>query len=46
MGVACSTHGEMIHAFYILIRNSEPEKPFGRPRSRWKDNTAKDLTEG
>jgi hypothetical protein len=33
MGRACSTHGADRHAYRILVRNPEGERPLGRPRS-------------
>jgi hypothetical protein len=43
MGRACSTHGETINAYKILVGNLEA--PLGRLRHRWEDNIKKDLRE-
>jgi len=38
MGVACSTHGEMVNACKILVGKAEGKRPLGRQRRRWEDN--------
>jgi hypothetical protein len=38
MGMACSTHGEKMYAYRILVRKSEGVTPLGRPRRRWENN--------
>jgi len=37
LGGACSTHGEMINAYKILVGKPERKKPLGRSRHRWED---------
>jgi hypothetical protein len=34
MGRACSTHGEKINAYRILVGEPEGKSPLGRPRRR------------
>jgi hypothetical protein len=43
MGKACSTYGDMINAYRMLVGKPEGKKPLGRPRRRWKDNIKMDL---
>jgi hypothetical protein len=31
----CSTHGEKMNAYRILVGRPEGKQPPGRPRSRW-----------
>ena len=38
MGGACSTCGESIGAYRVLVGKPEGKKPLGRPRRRWEDN--------
>jgi hypothetical protein len=38
MGWACSTNGEKINAYKILLEKPEGKRPLGRPRCRWEDN--------
>jgi hypothetical protein len=38
MGRACSTHGDMINAYTILVIMPKGKRPLGRPRRRWKYN--------
>jgi hypothetical protein len=38
MGRACSTNGEDINAYRILVGKPEGKRPLGRPRRRWEDN--------
>jgi hypothetical protein len=40
---ACSTNGEKMHAYRLLVGKSEGRKPLGRPRRRWVDNIKMDL---
>jgi hypothetical protein len=35
---ACSTNGEKMNAYRILVGKPEGKRPVGRPRSRWVDN--------
>jgi hypothetical protein len=45
MGRACSTNGEKMNAYRILVGNSEGKRPLGRPRRRWADNIKMDISE-
>jgi hypothetical protein len=45
MGRACSTNGEKMNAYRILLENLEGKRPLGRPRRRWVDNIKMDLRE-
>jgi hypothetical protein len=45
MGRACSTHGEKINAYRILLRKPEGERLLGRTGRRWTDNLKMDLRE-
>jgi hypothetical protein len=38
MGRACSTNGEKVNAYRILVWKLEGKRPLGRPRCRWVDN--------
>jgi hypothetical protein len=38
MGGACSTYGERIVAYRVLVGKPEGKKPLGRPKRRWEDN--------
>jgi hypothetical protein len=38
MDGSCSTCGERIGAYRVLVDKSEGKKPLGRPRHRWEDN--------
>jgi hypothetical protein len=38
MGRACSTHGEKINAYMILVGKPEGKRPLEIPRRRWEDN--------
>jgi hypothetical protein len=40
----CSTNGEKLNAYRILVGMSEGKRPLGRPRRRWVDNIKMDLT--
>jgi hypothetical protein len=43
MGGACSTKGEKMNAWRILVGKPEGKKPLGRPKRRWVDNIKMDL---
>jgi hypothetical protein len=45
MGRSCSTNGEKINAYRILVGKPEGKRPLGSPRRRWVDNIKKDLRE-
>jgi hypothetical protein len=45
MDGACSTNGEKIAAYRLLMGKPEGKKPLGRPRRRWVDNIRMDLVE-
>jgi hypothetical protein len=45
MGRACSTNGEKINAYRILVGKPEGKRPQGRPRHRWVGNIKIDLRE-
>jgi hypothetical protein len=45
MGEACSTYGESIGIYRVLLRKREGKKPLGRRRSRWEDNVKMDIQE-
>jgi hypothetical protein len=45
MGKACSTNGEKINPYRILVGKPEGKRPLGRPRRRWVDNIKIDLRE-
>jgi hypothetical protein len=45
MGRACSTNGEKMKAYRILVGKPERKRPVGRPRRRWEDNIRMDLRE-
>jgi hypothetical protein len=45
MGRACSTNGEKMNAYRILVGKPEGKRPLGRPRRRWDDNIRIDLRE-
>jgi hypothetical protein len=38
MGRTCSTNGDTMNAYRILVEKSEGNIPLGRPRGRWADN--------
>jgi hypothetical protein len=38
MGGACSTFGERIVVYRVLVGKPEGKRPLGRHRRRWKDN--------
>jgi hypothetical protein len=43
MGRLCSTNGEKINAYRLLVGKPEVKTPLGRPRCRWVDNIRMDL---
>jgi hypothetical protein len=45
MGGPCSTNGENINAYRLLVGKPEGKKLLGRPRRRWVDNIRMDLGE-
>jgi hypothetical protein len=45
MGWACSSHGDGIGVYRVLVGKPEGKSPLGRPRSRWDDNIKIDLQE-
>jgi hypothetical protein len=45
MGGACSTDGEEIGVYRVLVGKPEGKRPLGRPRQRWEDNIRMDLQE-
>jgi hypothetical protein len=38
MGGPCSTNGEKMNAYRLLVGNPQGKIPLGRPRRRWVDN--------
>jgi hypothetical protein len=45
MGVACSTYGERIGVYRVLVGKPEGKRPLGRPSCRWDFNIKLDLQE-
>jgi hypothetical protein len=45
MGETCSTNGEKLNAYRILVGKPEGNRPLRRPRHRWVDNIKMDLRE-
>jgi hypothetical protein len=45
MGGPCSTNGEKMSAYKLLVGKPEGKRPLGRPRRRWVDNIRLDLRE-
>jgi hypothetical protein len=43
MGGVCSRNGEKRNAYKILVREPEGNRPLGRTRRLWEDNTKMDL---
>jgi hypothetical protein len=43
MGRACSTNGDKMNAYRILVGKPEGNRPQGRPRRRWEGNIKMDL---
>ena len=44
-GRACSTCGEGIGVYRVLVGKPERKRPLGRPRRRWEDNIKMNLPE-
>ena len=42
---ACSTYGERIGVYRVLVGKPEGKRPLGRPRRGWEDNIKMDLQE-
>jgi hypothetical protein len=42
---ACSTNGEKLNEYTILVGKPEGKRPLERPRRMWVDNIKKDLRE-
>jgi hypothetical protein len=38
MGRTCSTHGDGISVYRVLVGSPEGKRPLGRARHRWEDN--------
>jgi hypothetical protein len=45
MDRACSTNGERMNAYRILVRKLEGRRPLERPRRRWVNSIKMDLRE-
>jgi hypothetical protein len=45
MGGLCSTNGEKMNAYRLLVGKPDGKRPLGRPRRRWVDNIRIDLGE-
>jgi hypothetical protein len=45
VGGACSTYGESIGVYRVLVGKPEGNKLLGRPRRRWEENNKMDLQE-
>jgi hypothetical protein len=43
MDRACSTNGEKVNAYRILVGKPEVKRPLGKLRRRWVDNIKMDL---
>ena len=43
MGGTCSTNGESIGIYRVLVWKPEGKRPLGRHRRRWEDNIKMDL---
>jgi hypothetical protein len=43
MGGPCSTNGEKMNAYRLLVGKPEGKSPIGRPRCKWVDNIRMDL---
>jgi hypothetical protein len=43
MGSVCSTNGEKMGVYRILVGNPERKEPLGRYKRRWVDNIKMDL---
>jgi hypothetical protein len=38
MGRACSTNGEIMYAYRMLVEKTDVKRPLGRARHRWVNN--------
>jgi hypothetical protein len=45
MDRVCSTYGEKMNAYRILVGKPEGKSPLERPKRRWEDNNTMDLRE-
>jgi hypothetical protein len=45
MGRVCSTNGERMSSYRLLVGKSEGKRPLVRPRCRWEDNIKMDVGE-
>jgi hypothetical protein len=45
MGRACSSNGEKMNAYSVLVGKPEGKRPLRRPRRRWVENIKMDLRE-
>ena len=45
VGGACSTYGERMDVYRVLVGKPEGKRPFGRPMRRREDNIKMDLQE-
>jgi hypothetical protein len=45
LGGACSTYGDRIGVYRVMVRKPEGKRPLGRPRHRYEDNIKMDLQE-
>jgi hypothetical protein len=45
MGGPCSTNGEKMNGYRLLVEKPEGKRTLGRPRRRWVDNIRMDLEE-
>jgi hypothetical protein len=45
MGGACSTDGDKMNSYRLLVGTSEGKRALRRPRRRWVDNIKRDLGE-
>jgi len=43
MDGTCSTYGERIGVYRVLVGKPEERRPLGRPRHKWEDNIKMDL---
>jgi hypothetical protein len=43
MGRTCSTYGEKINTYKVLVRRSEGRRALGGPRCRWENNIKLDF---
>jgi hypothetical protein len=45
VGAACSTNGDTMNSYRMLVGMPEGKRPLGRSRHRWVDNIKIDLRE-